>query len=1085
MFQKSKLSTAVKFAIGATMIASLSGCLVEGSTSVTKTSGTFERVSNPRGTVVGLVQDTNGNPLRGVKVYLAGMSKSTDTGGNYRFNNVPVTNAVGSTDTGHNPLSITIAAPEGYLGATVTVEPVAQHTANGDNGGGSVNPVSVFVDGFIAQAGTAVLPALDADVTGILRNNTTEEPIGNQEISLDFEWVMSTNQQQAHDGVTATYATYNYTTTTASDGSFAFANIPNDAEMRIVVGNYEVDSVQYNGASVGGASSFETKDEVAVVNLGNVKVTPHVSIDDAPPYVTAVDSVANRTDTVGQMHDDVVDTFTVTFSEQMDTTKVDSNSVLLRDVTNEAWLTATVTWDTTGTMMTVTSATPFVGGAEIHLHMLDVDFTDMAGNLLKKEDVATDSVDYDYIATTVNGTTADRFVELQLEVFADANPNALAITNLVQVATDDSGTDDDAMYQAASDAFNDTKDGTADIQQLNSQDDDESDTNYDASERLGGLLGAQGGSGTVDVDVARITFDASNAASYTMTIVRNGTVLDPDGGDYTVSNVVSASDTTGTANAVTTNVDEIAFTAASGAVVGFTLENVSPGDVVTITPNDDFGYVGTAVNVTLADNVVPRTVLQNSYGENSPWHDGVTTPTYGDGGELSQLGSSSVGVPYLAISAGLLDNLDVNGDPVDGSAGNHDNALTEELMAHNTIDDVNCLATDPCIDPATGVYDANAWTTFSGSLSRTVGVAMSEDVSISGAPTVTGVSTALSNWAANNDLTNASQDDGGNVMYNTVDLVQFDAADVIALANTDNDGTIDFSNVITDDAGNTATSATAASVVIRDAMPPMVTSSTYNGTSLTVTFNEDIVPDTTMVIDLNGTTLNVTTSVVNAHTAAAAADKNKLVFTMSDLNIVPGSSGFYSDLSFGTDMNRPSYAEATGGTVSAHYDVDFVDIEDVHGNNWGQENANVTAPVFAGVSSIATADVTINNNSSANFVIGTVTNAPVTYTFTYSADHAIDMQASFGVANDATGLTGAEVGANFVYTEASGDLIDTGAAGTNATLSADRRTLTVNVVTQGTGAALAAGDSFGPAAPIVSDFDPALNETAANLTDTL
>ncbi len=103
---------------------------VEGSTSTATTGPGFDRVSDPTGSVTGLVQDTNGNPIEGASVYLAGQMASTDAGGVYFFQSVPAVLTTGMDDgLGGAPagvLLVSIVPPSSYLGATVTVTPFAQ-----------------------------------------------------------------------------------------------------------------------------------------------------------------------------------------------------------------------------------------------------------------------------------------------------------------------------------------------------------------------------------------------------------------------------------------------------------------------------------------------------------------------------------------------------------------------------------------------------------------------------------------------------------------------------------------------------------------------------------------------------------------------------------------------------------------------------------------------------------------------------------------------------------------------------------------------------------------------------------------------
>lgn len=167
-------------------------------------AGGFETINAPKGTITGHVQDTNGNPIAECTVYFSGTKRTTNKGGNYVFADVAVTQTV-KLNVGNNlvpALSITIVPPTGYLGATVTVLPTAQifETDTGTNAETDTNSTTTFIDGFLVQAGTAVLPATNATVKGVVRRSDTEAPVGSVSVGLDFDSVGAVNQEQPQDG---------------------------------------------------------------------------------------------------------------------------------------------------------------------------------------------------------------------------------------------------------------------------------------------------------------------------------------------------------------------------------------------------------------------------------------------------------------------------------------------------------------------------------------------------------------------------------------------------------------------------------------------------------------------------------------------------------------------------------------------------------------------------------------------------------------------------------------------------------------------------------------------------------------------
>ena len=153
------------------------------------------------------------------------------------------------------------------------------------------------------------------------------------------------------------------------------------------------------------------------------------------------------------------------------------------------------------------------------------------------------------------------------------------------------------------------------------------------------------------------------------------------------------------------------------------LSNVEPSDVVVITAIDEFGYSGEEKTLTLYDNVPPTTVLQSSYYKNSEGakNNGVVDSRYGSGGELSDIISEEIiGVPYLAITPSLLDNLKADGSEAGESAGDTpDRYLKAELTDKRTRD-----SDDKLYFPSANIYDAVAFDKFNNNLNlaRQVGV---------------------------------------------------------------------------------------------------------------------------------------------------------------------------------------------------------------------------------------------------------------------------------------------------------------------------------------------------------------------------
>lgn len=1118
MFKENKLSLAVKLALASTMVFTLSGCPFEGDESVSRSGGSVTQVMHPKGTVVGLVQDTNGNPLSGIGVFLAGLNTTTDAGGNYRFTDVGVINAAGAdADTNHNPLSVTIAAPTGFLGATVTVEPNAQIDGLQDDAAFDSTP-SIFIDGFLAQAGTAVLPALTSTVMGVLRNDDTGAPLANTEIALDMEEVNDVSQQQRQDGVRTTYQTLSYTATTDANGVFTINNAPSDAELRFVVASYRVVGVSANTPD---GDDVRTNDEVELVDVGNVYVDPILALDDQEPKVLSVDGVLNPNVTVGVFNDDITGAagseIVINFTEPM-ADLVDANSVFVRDVSNDVFIAGTVATDfaTGGSTLTFTAAAAIPEGAELRVVLLRADFQDIAGNFL---DVEVDNVDFDSIEDTFTAGGEDSVVHLALQIFQSINDQADPVT-LAQQAVDANGaTNDNAAIQALSVSWNDVEDDDNGIQQLNSADNDDGFNGADTEERLDAYLAEIGGTGGVQTDVTRVSFTPSNASQYEVKVFDdngNEVLLYNAGGNPT--NRAEITSDNGGFDLDTDN-DGSVISNTGATVVELVIAGVRPGDRAEVTPFDDFGFPGTSDSLILVDNVEPTTILQQSYGA-SPRTDRVLSIDFGEGGQLANTDTEAPGTPILNVTAQLIDNLDANGDNLAAIAagpGGQDNEYLAELMFHNTVDATNCNPIpNPCVNPTSGIYDSTAYSVLAANLDRTIGVAISENLASVGAPTYSGSAGLLSNYAPHNNVTLtdavAGIDDNGdedlqdtfnanetffgvdlnndgdtldvinvsetdqrlrgffdfvdpNLAGTTnADLVNVDVSNVLTLAS-EGGSVINFQDQMTDTAGNTASAANNARVVIRDAMPPMVTSSTYNGTSIVINFNEAIVPTTDTTVTIGTVSFDLSQPTVDAHPAGSST----LTIVTTDANwlAASGAGGFYGELRHGPAPapgidNFASLNYDDGAGLAFHGPLDFSEVADVNGNTWEDDNAGITVPLFAYGSTVPDVlTVTEASTTAAWTLLATDLPLNTAVVFTYTSNHAINMFTTFGVAGDATNLT--NITGVFAFSAG----VTTG----TASLSANRRILTVTaqsdaIITTGV-------DTFAPVAAITfkSDYD--------------
>lgn len=1095
-FQKAKLATAIALVSSTTL---LTGCLVDGdrSNSVTTSStaadpaNNFERVANPVGTVVGLVQDIQGNPISGATVSIAGRTTTTTSAGTYQFTDIPVTDVVANASTstasanesnavlGNSPaLMVSIQPPAGYLGATVTVTAPASVIDYGaddnctDSNAGSTVTCAAnanthsFIDGFLAQAGTAVLPALNATVTGTLRDDDTGVALANTEITLEMigtylsgvsleDVVLLANSQ---NGTQISYAVGNVVTTTDEEGRFTFTNVPSKSALLPRVAGYILESVQENEVNISGDDAISTADWTSGIEVGEVAVSRIIpNADTEAPYVTRVDSV---TDGIPGLFNDDIDVsaagtgLVVHFSEPL------ADSVDAATLENSVEV---LVWNDTGdsagdakydsdefdsgeyatidsialsadrTSMTIVLDDNVTEGQSLHVNMLKVDFTDIAGNRL----VVSGAVDYDFTVSTSDNNVG--FVRLEISTFVDINKGAPAV-DAQQFAEDDSGVN---LYQAVTDissVFIDVNDSDDEISNLNATDDN-GVSSGEVNARLTALHTAIGGTATaIDSDQALIKFTPNEASGY---IIQ---VRDELGNDVTAyGNITDLSGNVFTTLNAGTTGDPISLTDSNE--VALVLNAVEAGWTVAIIPVDDLGYAfGTPNTTTLADLVPPTTVLQKSYLAVGTTDYLVTGETFGEGGELVNEGAATGGTPILNITAQLLDNLD--GDGVEAlSISDNDDTLTKELTANNT---VNATTGSPYI--TTG-YDDAAFAVLAGNAGRKIGVAFSENIAATATtPSFDASNNAtLSGWSVLNDVNKDSDDND-----TSVDLMTFDVDDVFALAS-DNGEVIDFTDDVTDTAAtpNAAVAATNARVIVRDALPPFIVSGTYNGDTLILEFNEEIVPqDEDEFVFSDATSAELSVFPENG-------DLTAVNYTLQSVNggtnnqITIQKEAWGDDLALATAFALPAYS----GT-NEHGLITFLDIEDTNENNWTDNAYGITPIPFAllaGVDPVMSIDSITATGSGTGTATVTVTTSHRVATYTNPLSNA-DVTAILGFTD-----SGAATTADF--TAASG------------TVSADGRTLVMTIPTSA--GTYDAGDNFA-ASGLVSDWDATQTATSAN-----
>jgi hypothetical protein len=1113
-FQKAKLATAIALVSSTTL---LTGCLVDGNkaNSLT-TSSTSAAIGNngvtttaPKGTIQGIVQDTNGNPISGATVYIGARSVTTTAGGTYEMADVAVSGIeiTGDNDYLGGSVRVVIVPPAGYLGATVDVTTSAiidqGRSDQGTTEETGTAQTNRFVDGFTAVAGDAVLPAIGengATVTGVLRDNVTNEAIVNQTVNLELKSVNGGDHTTGSNAIS--YTTLSYQVTTDATGNFTITGAPNDSDLTFVVGGYTVNSVD---ANVFNTTGVLTNDEVERVHVGNVYVTEIPNDDNANPFVIAIEEAATN-GARAKLNDDVTNVLTVHFSEAIQTSLVDTittpsgnNSVVVRDLTAGQYLTVDVAVAADARSMTLTGSVDFVAGNEIDIYLLKVDFRDIANNMLDEDsDVTSNDISYDYDDVNGNGD----FLKLQVEVFRNLLQDAAVVTGLAQLTADDSPERVAGDAEGFSDAFADvdmqsTVNGT---QQLNSADNDSGPTN-DADERLSNLIAALDLAGVVEnsgvvelnadgtpvtanlglntgveTDIARVQFTPSNAAFYRYWIMRDATVVNtnptidavssPDAENVsTASNFTTAAAASGYGVIRTKTGSNFADFASSN--VAFLIDDVEPGDIFYIQSMDEFGNEGSTTQVTLADNVPVTTGLQDAYGElDLQSSSTVFGQQYGNGAELANPDFQVlVGLPLLNVNSGMLAD---QGNIVDAAPD------LSNLYDENFADAAN--NNQPYITAASLIYDKTAYAAWSLDMSRTIAVSFTEDLAwttplatdatkpaaTANEPTYTGTTAAaLTGWTIMNDVTIASDADTVNA-----DLVAIDVDNIFTLANTDGQvaTVIDFTNQIEDNAGNTAVATTNAKVVVNDAMPPMVTEAVYNGSNLTVTFNEavQVNPDAgNTVVTLGGINIDMDVDSRAAHNAKTTS-KNVLVIPFTTDNaddLLPLNRTGIFTLGDYDEAGLASAAADAGG----HAILTFPNVQDAFGNSWAEDDTNLTTPRFAAYDNLGQL-VGTPSPSALPTGAGLAVDIVINYTFTHAIDIDAMLGQAFGTIDENTNITGAQVASIMTLTGAT--TIDAG--NTSASISANGKVLTINLRTA---ANLSSADSLDFNASVPSRWD--------------
>lgn len=1066
-FRKTKLALAVA------MTVSLAACGVdgdEGSTSTSNTNSTtdatqpiVDQVTGLMGTVSGKVQDTNGRPVAGAAVFMAGHETTTDAGGNYVFDNVQVTNVNGNNDEGNGAeddenltsLTVTIQGPDGYISAVVNVDPQAMVNNTGGSdansgAGGSVVTTTTFVDGFIAEAGIAVIAEESATITGYLRIGDST-PAAGEVVYLDFTGYGSTTISASAGGTagsTVTLSPNEYTTTTEADGSFTFTNVPADSTFVVGVTGKTITTADTDGSGVvatDGAITVGTVLEQDENFIGTFQVVDNnFAVETRAsynPWVSSVTGVLNPGTgivdggiTYGDLNQGYNKEITINFSEALDVDTFMASDVVIAETGAGYLATDSVALSEDGTSLVIVFTEELAEGTKFTVFIPQASSVDADGEALNitrnvsnnptntppYTDGSATSIVYDDLSSITNKA---KYVEVNLCTYLAPTAGVEGAT-LEQVFDESTSADGGSgTLQSYSDAFRDAEN---------------SETNGDADAD----------------DIAQLNGDATTAvklkafADTVLTVVGGGETLDDVDTDFPWVTVDSGNASSFSFNR-TTQITDDTGSAAGTAIAGSSsmidrgVDGAWDGMSVTATFLDDFSVAAATASITLVDAVPPVTVLQENYnlyslGGYAQLLSTAGEADYGDGGEVVNDGSSATaGNPLIWIQPRHLQQKGTNNAAPARDLQNTFGSLNN-LAARVGAGEAGGLVDSTTVILGRATYDAAAYTAWAAApVSNEIGVDFSENIAVTGTPATSGISTALSSYLGNNNVTTNVD---GVVLANSADLVQVTVANVMTLANDDNTGYIDFDGAVSDTAAtpNVANADTQAKVIFRDAMPPLVTAAGWDGTSLTVTFNEavSIGSATTMQLSHPNTGADVSIPVdptLGAGTSGHVAMSNNNMTATINVSAVAGISAVFAGDTTANDPAVDEYYYDDGGNSNAddqHTILRWDNITDANGNDWDTFTVSaadadggaaytaryhVDAPQFLAVNELGSFTVTPQNivGLSANGATDADGNFQITLDFT----HPINIDIIDGADNI---LTEAEIAALF-YLDINGD----------------------------------------------------------------
>ena len=916
--KKTLLSTAVKAALIGAITIPMVGCddaETYNQQQYVEAESNFVQQQRQQlvGNVQGVVLDSNGNPLENAEVSIGTQTTTTDALGYYAFADVAAVNVALNADSNvltAVPLVISVSA-EGHLGGRTQASPTAI----------SDTLQYVYIDGFTAQAKNLYLPELTASVKATLRSSVTGEAIANQKVTLEFVGVDAglTGNNNDGDGEFSDIASTYFAVTTDANGAFVAENLPANSSFNVLVEDYRVDgeSVLDETGDVNSDVALTTGKEAIVSNWGEIFVTREVVADEIHPFVINIEK-ASSAGVLAKGEDGTAlkGGLVFDFSESvsvLNTTAGGLDESTIKVVFKNSDGTSkyvTATSIITNNSIQLNLAQAILPGQEVYVYFERADFVDASENELVEDDSGTGNA-FDENDVKDQLALNDKYIKYTLTGY-EASAELAGDLTIIQTFADTLEFSELSTHNAALVTVADSHS----IEQLNDNSGHTQTLLKALATQLVTVSGVDGPASNVLVTTtARVVINLPDNTAFAFI-----NVTDEEGDS--VGSVIRTEDGTLTS----TTVDNITTSNIDSDDTVFYISDTAPGHIVTVTATDVFGVVGVPASTQLVDKVAPTTVIQNSYlvdiGGNLVT--GVSASNVEiDGGQNVTSGvTGSLGYPYITLAPAILD--------------------LETLVADDN---------ETSNSSGASVYDQGEFTAWEGSDIVTA-VAFSENISWkTGTPTQTAVASLTETLLTSFDIVNGVPANGnGGGVDNSVaqDFVTFNVNNIFTLANDNHGAELSFDGLVIDSNG---IDASAAKVVVRDALPPMIASAVFSGRytdnvvpaditdtrKLVITFNEAISPKANYTATTEPSVFRMvldgkTYSTDTADTADVDIDASDIEFGAYSITL----DVEHLDSSYSVDYTA---AEALEGQAITDLKVN---IADLHGNSGDSQYGNAS-----------------------------------------------------------------------------------------------------------------------------------------------